>query len=127
MITKGGNPRIIDYQGARIGPPAYDVISLLWDPYYRLENDLRKSLLDYYMNVMSENSRWFSQKEFRKSIIPCRLQRHMQALGAYGFLSTVKGKKYFVKYIPEGLRLLKEDIAITKIEYTALFDLIKTL
>ena len=127
MVTKGESPGIIDYQGARIGPPAYDVISLLWDPYYRLENDLRKSLLDYYMNIMSENSRWFSQEEFRETILPCRMQRHMQALGAYGFLSTVKGKKYFMKYIPEGLRLLKEDIAITKNEYTALHDLINTL
>ncbi len=35
----------------------------------------------------------------------------MQALGAYGFLSVVKGKKYFLKHIPEALRLLKEETA----------------
>jgi NDP-sugar pyrophosphorylase family protein len=124
MIAKGGIPRIIDYQGARIGPPAYDLVSILWDPYYRLENDLRKSLLDYYMNIMSENSRWFSQNEFRETMVPCRLQRHMQALGAYGFLSSAKGKKYFLKYIPEGVRLLKEDVSLAKDDYPELYSLV---
>jgi NDP-sugar pyrophosphorylase family protein len=124
MVRKGESPGIIDYQGARIGPPAYDVVSLLWDPYYRLENDLRKSLLDYYMNIMSENSRWFSQKEFRETLVPCRLQRHMQALGAYGFLSSAKGKKYFLKYIPEGVRLLKEDVSLVKNEYPELYSIV---
>jgi len=124
MIAKGGIPRIIDYQGARIGPPPYDLVSILWDPYYRLENDLRKSLLDYYMNIMSENSRWFSQNEFRETMVPCRLQRHMQALGAYGFLSSAKGKKYFLKYIPEGVRLLKEDVSLAKDDYPELYSLV---
>jgi hypothetical protein len=51
----------------------------------------------------------------------------MQALGAYGFLSTVKGKDYFLKYIPEGLRLLEEDVALTNNKYPALVDLITQL
>ncbi|MDA8085746.1 MAG: phosphotransferase, partial [Nitrospiraceae bacterium] len=116
-------PRIIDYQGARIGPPAYDLASILWDPYSRLDRDLRDEALHYYIGLMegdqshgdqppdpSTHAR-FSVNEFKKTILPCRLQRHMQALGAYAFLSRAKGKRYFLKHIPEGLRLLKEDIA----------------
>ena len=49
----------------------------------------------------------------------------MQALGAYGFLSTVKGKKYFLNHIPEGLRLLREDLFEAKNEYPALDELVK--
>ena len=127
MITKGGIPRVLDYQGARIGPSTYDVVSLLWDPYYRLNDNTRARLLDYYINKMSENARWFSVKNFGETILPCRLQRHMQALGAYGFLSMTKGKKYFLKYIPEGLRLLKEDVFLTKGEYPELFKLIAAI
>lgn len=124
MLTKGESPGIIDYQGARIGPPAYDIVSLLWDPYFRLDDDIREKLLDYYIKRMSENSRWFRQNEFRETLVHCRLQRHMQALGAYGFLSSVKGKKYFLKYVPEGLRLLKEDIELAKEEYPELYKLV---
>jgi NDP-sugar pyrophosphorylase family protein/aminoglycoside/choline kinase family phosphotransferase len=126
MIAKRGTPRILDYQGARIGPPAYDVVSILWDPYYRLEDDLRERLIEYYIGKMYEGG-FFDKIEFKETLLPCRLQRHMQALGAYGFLSSVKGKKYFLKYVPEGIRLLKEDVSLSKDEYPALHNLITVI
>lgn len=137
MIMRQSELRIIDYQGARIGPPAYDVASLLWDPYYSIDAGLREGLLEYYISEIEKRGLFsidsgtgettFNRGLFRESLIVCRLQRHMQALGAYGFLSTVKGKKYFSKYIPEGLRLLKEDILIVKDEYPELYELIMTI
>jgi len=126
MIT-GGVPRVIDYQGARMAPPAYDLASLLWDPYHRLDDGLRERLLAYYVNAMQAASRDFDQDSFKQSILPCCLQRHMQALGAYGFLSVVKGKKYFVKHVPEALRLLKDETELARNDYPALHDLVSGL
>jgi len=123
MVTRGGIPRLIDYQGARIGPPAYDVASLLWDPYARIEEGLRERLLNYYIERMKERSGTdFDERDFRGTLLPCRLQRHMQALGAYGFLSSVKGKKYFLKHAAEGVRLFREDISVAKDEFPALYE-----
>lgn len=122
MITKG-RPRLIDYQGMRIGPPAYDIASILWDPYYSLKDNTRERLLEYYSGEMVKHHRPIPLE----SIILCRLQRHMQALGAYGFLSAVKRKRYFLKHIPEGLRLLKEDVSILGSEYPELYKLIMAL
>jgi hypothetical protein len=51
----------------------------------------------------------------------------MQALGAYGFLSLVKGKRYFLKYIPEGMRLLREDMEFAQNEYPVLYELVMRL
>jgi aminoglycoside/choline kinase family phosphotransferase len=156
MITKGRIPRVVDYQGARVGPPAYDVVSLLWDPYYRLEDDIREQLLEYYIVKMTRlntgkdretnpsipplaknpsfpslekggKGGFFNKIQFRETLLRCRLQRHMQALGAYGFLSKIKGKKYFMKYVPEGLRLLIEDVSLAKDEYPELYDLVISL
>jgi len=128
MIQKGGSLRIVDYQGARIGPPAYDLVSLLWDPYFRLRDSMRERLIDYYIEGRERvGGEGFNGEDFRKTILPCRLQRHMQALGAYGFLSTVKGKRYFLKYVPEGLRLLKEDVSLTKDDYPELYRLVSKL
>jgi NDP-sugar pyrophosphorylase family protein/aminoglycoside/choline kinase family phosphotransferase len=135
MMTKEKNPKILDYQGARIGPPAYDIASILWDPYYRLDDDLRERLVDYYLKHVPTPYPPFSkggqggifEKEFRDTVLPCRLQRHMQALGAYGFLSSVKGKKYFLKYVPEALRLLREDLANAKKEFPLLDVLVRKL
>lgn len=126
MFTEKG-PYIIDYQGARIGPPAYDVVSLLWDPYYTLQEEMRQGLLRYYIERMKEADGGFDEVGFLKSLIICRLQRHMQALGAYGFLSKEKGKRHFLKFIPSGLRLLKDDIIMVKDDYKGLFNLVMLL
>ncbi len=69
----------------------------------------------------------FDETQFRTSLLCCRLQRHMQALGAYGFLSKIKGKKYFMKHIPEALRLLKEDVSLSKEKYPELYNLVMGL
>jgi aminoglycoside/choline kinase family phosphotransferase len=127
MITPGGIPRVIDFQGARMAPPAYDVASILWDPYYRLDEGIRERLIDYYVDEMKQASEAFNDELFRKSLVPCRLQRHMQALGAYGFLSVVKGKKYFLKHVPEALRLLKEECDAAKDDYPELRGLVHSL
>jgi aminoglycoside/choline kinase family phosphotransferase len=124
MIVKGDAPRVIDYQGAKIGPPAYDIASMLWDPYFRLSDDMRERLLEYYINQIDNI---LNEKDLIESLPLCRLQRHMQALGAYGFLSLVKGKRYFLKHIPEGLRLLKEDSILLKEEYPMIHKLITGL
>jgi aminoglycoside/choline kinase family phosphotransferase len=127
MITQGTSVHFLDYQGARMGPPAYDLVSILWDPYYRLDDTVRKNLLAYYINRMSEKPGNIFDANFEKTILPCRLQRHMQALGAYGYLSRIKGKRYFEKFIPEGLRLLKEDANLSKDTYPVLYDLVMKL
>ena len=121
MVMKGDMPRVIDYQGARMGPPAYDIASFLWDPYSPLDDGLRADLLDYYIaQVKGYNGGSFDEAAFRKTILPCRLQRHMQALGAYGFLSRIKGRAYFLKHVPRALRYLKEEAKEAKGEYPIL-------
>lgn len=127
MITEGGMPHVIDFQGARLAPPAYDVASVLWDPYQRLEDDVRDGLLTYYQIEIKKFTPAFDAAQFTESLLCCRLQRHMQALGAYAFLAGVRGKKYFFKHIPEALRLLKQDIALTVHEYPQLERLIYDL
>ncbi len=127
MVVQQEMPRLIDYQGARMAPPAYDVVSLLWDPYYRLDDAMRTRLVEYYMDCMHGGDAGFDVEKFTATLLPCRLQRHMQALGAYGFLSSVKGKKYFLKYVPEALTLLQEETALAGDEYPALYALVAEL
>jgi aminoglycoside/choline kinase family phosphotransferase len=88
---------------------------------------MRERLASYYIEAMKTQSKGFDEGPFRDSLLPCRLQRHMQALGAYGFLSVVKGKKYFLKHAPEALRLLKEETSAAQKDYPVLFDLVRNL
>lgn len=128
MITAGDTPRLLDYQGARLGPAAYDLASILWDPYFRLSDTMRDAVLDYYcrQRVRSPET-FFNEAAFRESIISCRLQRHMQSLGAYAFLSQAKGKNYFLKYIPAALRYLREETKLVQHDYPVLNELVRSL
>ncbi len=96
----------IDFQSARIGPIQYDLASLLIDPYVKLPEDVQQDLLAYAVKAIGiTGSR---QKEpFSESYAFCRLARNFQILGAFGFLSRVKGKIGFEAYIPHALNELK--------------------
>ena len=128
MVTGGDTPRLIDYQGARMGPPAYDLASLLWDPYVMLDDAVRQRLMLYYLDKRGRYSGdLFDEASFMATVLPCRLQRHMQALGAYGFLAGKKGKKYFLRHVPRALSYLREEAESARSEYPALYDLVKKL
>jgi aminoglycoside/choline kinase family phosphotransferase len=127
MVAKGHVPRVIDYQGARVGPPAYDVASILWDPYHRLDDVLREELLRHYIEGRRAEEGTFEEETFRGTLLACRLQRHMQALGAYAFLSRKKGKRHFLKHVGEGLCLLREDAAEAREDFPALEELLRRL
>ncbi len=89
---------------------------------------MRERLLAHYMDLRAQRAgEGFSIEAFLDSLAICRLQRHMQALGAYGFLSVAKGKSYFRKHVPEGLRLLKQDAAETVEAYPAIAGLVARL
>ena len=98
IMIKGGRPRVIDFQGARPGPPGYDLASLLYDPYVDLSPDLRTRLLDFYADRRSGFGH-FHVRDFKKNYAPLAVCRLLQALGAYGFLTRVKMKKHFETYI----------------------------
>ncbi|MBN1863791.1 MAG: phosphotransferase [Victivallales bacterium] len=114
IIFKEGSVRVVDFQGARIGSIAYDLMSLLKDPYAKLPRKLREELCQAYLDVFARSplSRKikFSRQEFARFAGCAGLQRSMQALGAYAFLGLTKGKKSYLRHIPKGLGLLREGL-----------------
>jgi aminoglycoside/choline kinase family phosphotransferase len=48
-----GRVCVIDFQGARLGPPQYDVTALLLDPYVDLPGPLRRELLEHYLGAFA--------------------------------------------------------------------------
>lgn len=101
IMIAGGKIRFVDFQGARLGPPAYDVASLLFDPYMNILDDtLITRLFSYYRSLpkMVESD--------ERAFALCAAQRLMQALGAYGNLSIHKGKTRYREFVPVALKRL---------------------
>jgi aminoglycoside/choline kinase family phosphotransferase len=100
MATSSGLA-VIDFQGARTGPPEYDLASLLFDPYVLLPADIRGVLLE---EALAGARGGLSAERFRA----CAANRMMQALGAYAYLGRQAGKESFLAHIPAALRHLLE-------------------
>ena len=100
ILIRDNRPYMIDYQGLRLGLPAYDIASLLHDPYVPLEEHHREELINYAFRE-NDPSQW------RPSFNRCAAQRLMQALGAYAMLANKSGKVHFLQYIPTALESLR--------------------
>lgn len=105
VIWQHGKPRFIDFQGGRTGPLAYDLASMVLDPYVNLEETLRDELIELYLEKLSG---WISldRRSFLKRYPLVASHRIMQALGAYGYLACKKNKVYFLQYIPPAFSVL---------------------
>jgi hypothetical protein len=101
LVQAGGRVRFVDYQGARMGPPYYDVASLVFDPYVNLDSAAMGDLIKNYL-LKTGILNGTPPKEF----YICAAQRLMQALGAYGNLSIHKGKPHYRQFIPPALERL---------------------
>jgi len=99
VMIRSGEPYLIDYQGLRWGLPEYDLASLVYDPYTTLTPDQREHLVEFYWEL-SEGEGRGGHDDFVRRLHRCGMQRLMQALGAYGYLAEVKGKRDFLRHIP---------------------------
>ena len=106
MIRPNSEIVFVDYQGARRGSMFYDIASLLWDPYVGLPLDMVKDFFEYW-RFQYKGAKIYTKEDAWESFIHASLQRVMQALGAYCFLSKTKGIQKFEQYIEPGKKQLR--------------------
>ena len=100
ILFRGTQPVMIDYQGMRRGPVAYDLASLLCDPYADLSAPLQQKLLRHYVRRHPQGA------GIAAVFAAAAIQRLCQALGAYSFLSRKPGMELFARHIPVAARQL---------------------
>jgi aminoglycoside/choline kinase family phosphotransferase len=105
-----GSMKIIDFQGARIGPWGYDLASLLYDPYTDLPEGVRRELLGLYLSRYMPQSSCNREKMLQAFYVTALL-RTLQVLGAFSFLSREKGKEFFSAYIHPALHNMQTLLA----------------
>jgi N-acetylmuramate 1-kinase len=122
IMISNGRIRIIDWQSSRLGPPGYDLASLVIDPYTGLNDEHRTFLIETYLAKSGEKFP-FRAEDFMAIYPYLALQRNMQILGAFAYLSTAKGKKEFEVYIAPAFKRLKAQLE--EMEDKALFPLLE--
>ncbi len=103
MITgEGKNERfvLIDFQDARMGPPQYDLASLLRDSYYQLEEKQIDDLVDYYLMRMKEEGGEIQDKAmFLRQFDLMSVQRNFKAIGSFASFMNRRGNPAYLKFI----------------------------
>ena len=106
MIRPNSEVAFVDFQGARRGSMFYDIASLLWDPYVSLPLPMIKDFFEYWRSQY-RGTRIYTKDDAWEGFVHASLQRLMQALGAYCFLSKVKKIEKFEQYIEPGKAQLR--------------------
>ena len=126
LMIKDGRLRVIDFQGARLGPLGYDVAALLIDPYVGLSPEWQEEFLDYYLQELQKRVA-VEETAFRQQYRYLALSRNLQILGAFGFLTKVKKKVYFARYIPAAVTELKRRLGEKAGEFPRLEEVVLSL
>ena len=108
LMIKNNSLRVIDYQDLMLGTIFYDLVSLLEDTYFPLKENVKNSLIKYFIKNLDSN---YSDQEFEKLYDYNSIQRIYKALGSFTFIYNSRGDDRYLKYIGIGV-----DKLVTKLE-----------
>jgi aminoglycoside/choline kinase family phosphotransferase len=109
LMPLGDFPRlsILDFQDARLGPPVYDVASLLYDSYVLIPEEMRGNLIQYYRKRWLEiTGEHLCKEEFENTLKLAAIQRNLKAIGTFAYQGCVLGRKHYLESIPLTLSYL---------------------
>jgi aminoglycoside/choline kinase family phosphotransferase len=100
LMIKNGEQIVIDFQDARMGTPLYDLVSLLEDCYYQLEDGNKQKLIQYYYTQYFKDfdpTKTFDQFLYLYDMMA--IQRVYKAIGSFAFIYADRKDLRYVKYI----------------------------
>lgn len=100
IMVKNSKYVFIDFQDARWGIPQYDLVSLLEDCYYDLEEENRQKLKRYYYDNLSPSIHGQkSYEEFENLYDDMTIQRVFKAVGSFCYIYNWRKDDRYLKYI----------------------------
>ena len=96
LMLHRGRLHVIDFQDARMGPDTYDLVSLLRDCYVRHDAEFVSRMITYYHDRLGSTA----GSAYRDRFDLMSLQRHLKALGTFGYQATVAGNDRYLSAIP---------------------------
>lgn len=97
---------IIDFQGAAIGHPAYDLVSLLQDARREIAPSIVNRMVDRYLASRPE----FDPVPFRAAFTACAAQRHLRVACQWVRLAVRDHRPNYLAYGPRTWRLLADTL-----------------
>ncbi|SES07692.1 hypothetical protein SAMN04490244_105225 [Tranquillimonas rosea] len=97
---------LLDFQDARMGHPAYDLVSLLEDARRDVSPEVQRQMVDRYVAAAGTD-----REAFEAGYAVMGAQRNLRILGVFARLSMHFGKPHYVDLIPRVWGHLQTDLA----------------
>ncbi|MBN1522290.1 MAG: phosphotransferase [Candidatus Aureabacteria bacterium] len=107
LFIKSGELYVLDFQDARLGPPHYDLVSFIYDPYVRISESTRKRLIGEYKKKVYLSSYTSFNKTFDRMMQLCAIQRLLKAIGTYAFMYLDRHNSFYLQFIVNAIRDLE--------------------
>jgi aminoglycoside/choline kinase family phosphotransferase len=102
---------IVDFQDAVMGPPAYDVASLLQDARVDVDEATEIELLGRYMRERHLANSGFNAPDFIRLYATLAAQRATKILGIFARLDVRDGKPQYLRHMPRIWGYLQRSLA----------------
>ncbi|MGE0171617.1 MAG: aminoglycoside phosphotransferase family protein [Oligoflexales bacterium] len=114
IMIKDEQVAILDFQDARIGSASYDLLSLCFDSYVPFPKNFRLELFELGRASIAKNAGPDVAEEIDAHWKACLLQRQLKAIGSFGYLSNVKLKGDYLKYVRPALETVSAELVADK-------------
>jgi tRNA threonylcarbamoyl adenosine modification protein YjeE len=102
---------LIDFQDAVLGPPAYDLVSLLQDARIDVPEMLELTLLTRYIRARRDAEKSFDPAGFAATYAIMSAQRNTRLLGTFARLNRRDGKPQYLRHQPRIWTYLNRSLA----------------
>jgi aminoglycoside/choline kinase family phosphotransferase len=102
---------IIDFQDTVLGPPAYDLASLLQDARLDVPEPLELALLTRYIKARRASDDSFDPADFAEIYAIMSAQRNTKLLGIFARLNRRDGKPQYLRHLPRIWTYLTRSLA----------------
>jgi tRNA threonylcarbamoyl adenosine modification protein YjeE len=102
---------LLDFQDCVLGPPAYDVVSLLQDARVDMPDDLEMALAARYLAARRGADPAFEPRVFARAYATMGAQRATKILGIFVRLAQRDGKPGYLAHLPRVRRSLAVNLA----------------
>lgn len=125
LLIKNEALYVIDFQDARMGPPHYDLASLLYDAYVGISDPGRSHLTMLYSQSLKKYplDKELNWKAFESELQTIGLQRVLKAAGSFASFYTRFKKKGHLVYLEPALKTAGLLMKQSKVNLSAIFDI----
>jgi N-acetylmuramate 1-kinase len=102
---------VLDFQDAVLGPPAYDLASLLQDARVDVSEEIEVALLGRYLRRRLTANPDFDGPEFIQMYVTLAAQRASKILGIFARLDRRDGKPQYLRHMPRIWGYLQRSLA----------------